>query len=231
MTNPQTTERKDKKENSNFQIDAFLKENYELFAIMGVFGALSVYLTNLSADSNTLSATGDAFIIQIGIASSFILFILVSFVIFWKAREKIRDMSPPNVSLKTVIDNSKLVLFTVPFYMLIAAIAYYVIDAFSKHLEIVFGMIIFMLGAISSFGFLSMMDNKVKSKVLYIFIGPLFLSFISFLGLYFVRDCGLIALLFLLMSTGVVSASLLITKLIDLMMIFSIQLRENHKKG
>jgi len=87
------------------------------------------------------------------------------------------------------------------------------------------------LGAISSFGFLSMMDNKVKSKVLYIFIGPLFLSFISFLGLYFVRDCGLIALLFLLMSTGVVSASLLITKLIDLMMIFSIQLRENHKKG
>ena len=230
MTNPQTTERKDKKENSNFQIDAFLKENYRLFAIIGVFGALSIYLTKLSADSNTLSADGDAFIIQIGIASSFILFILVSLVIFWKFHEELRDMSSPNVSLKTIIANSKLVLFMVPFYLLIAAIAYYVMDALSKHLEVVCGMIIFMLGAISSFGFLSMMDNKVKNTVLYIFIGPLFLSVISFLGLYFVRDYGLIPF-FLLMSTGVVSASLLITKLIDLMMIFSIQLREKHKKG
>lgn len=224
MTNPQTTEGKDKRENGYFQIEAFLKENYQLFAIIGVFGALSIYLTNLSAD-------GDTFIIQIGITSSFILFILVSFVIFWKGREKLRDMSSPNVSLKVIINNSKLVLFMVPFYLLIAAIAYYVMDAFSKPLEIVFGMVIFMLGAISSFGFLSMMDNKVRNTVLYIFIGPLFLSVISFLGLYFVHDCGLIPLLFLLMSTGVVSASLLITKLIDLMMMFLIQLREKHKKG
>ena len=230
MTNPQTTERKDKKENSNFQIDAFLKENYRLFAIIGVLEALSIYLTKLSADCNTLSGDGDTFFVQIGIVSSFILFILVSLVIFWKFHEELRDMSSHNVSLKTIIVNSKLVLFMVPFYLLIAAIAYHVIDAHLKHFEIVFGMIMFMLGAIGSFGLLSMVDNKLKNTVIYIFIA-LFLTVISFLGLYFVRDCGLAPLLFPLMSIGVVSASLLITRLIDSMKIFSKQLREKHKKG
>jgi hypothetical protein len=230
MTNPQATERKDKRKNGYFQIDAFLKENYRLFAIIGVFGALSIYLTKLSADSNTLSGDGDTFIVQIGIVSSFILFILVSLVIFWKFHEELRDMSSNNVSLKTIIVNSKLVLFMVPFCLLIATIVYYVIDALPKHFEIVFGMIMFMLGAIGSFGLLSMVDNKLKNTVIYILIA-LFLTVISFLGLYFVRDCGLAPLLFPLMSIGVVSASLLITRLIDSQKIFLNQLREKHKKG
>ena len=62
-----------------FQIEAFLEENYKLFVIIGVFGALSIYLETLFIDYNMPMP-----ILQLGMVTCFTLFIVVSLVILYR---------------------------------------------------------------------------------------------------------------------------------------------------
>ena len=139
------------RENVSLQIEEFLKNNYQLFAIMGVFGALSVYLT-------TLPGSDDLFF-QIGIVASFTLFILVSLLILLKGHEKFIDMSS-NVSLKIIIDNFLLGLFIFPLYLLVVTISFYIFTSFSKPLEIFGGLLTLVLGTMLSFGFLIFIELR-----------------------------------------------------------------------
>lgn len=74
-----------------FQIEAFFEENYKLFVIIGVFGALSIYLEKLFKDYNMS-------FLQVGIVACFILFIQVSLVILYRAL-KTQDNEPISLSL------------------------------------------------------------------------------------------------------------------------------------
>jgi len=73
-------------EEKNPLIDA-LKDNYGLITTMGVFGAISTYLTTLPA--------ADDLLFQTGIVASFLLFILISIFVFWRIRNKLINLESP----------------------------------------------------------------------------------------------------------------------------------------
>lgn len=61
---------------TKFDISDFLDENYELFAILSIFGVLSFYIFELPRDLNSLNPS------SVGFISSLSLFLLTSFAIF-----------------------------------------------------------------------------------------------------------------------------------------------------
>lgn len=64
--------------------ERFLEDNYRLFAIMGIFGAISIYLNRLlESVSRTpqLTISQTETIIKLGIVSSLILFVIVSLIL------------------------------------------------------------------------------------------------------------------------------------------------------
>jgi hypothetical protein len=197
-----------KKTNNSSGIEAFLEDNYKLITIMGVFGALSVYLTEVLDNSDLFYQTG--------VVASFALFLLISLLILWKCRGKLINMESPNLSLAVLIENVKLLLFLFPLYWLVFIISCYVIFVLSSF-EIFLGFFMFMLGAILTLGTLIIVNNKVENAVLYILIGPTLFIVISYFGFYFVRIHDFIPQLFFA-STGIVSAAILITKITDLIL-------------
>lgn len=60
-------------------IESYFTTNYELFAILGLFAALSVYLTQLPQEMNAE--------IQAGIGGSLILFVIIGFVVISKTSD------------------------------------------------------------------------------------------------------------------------------------------------
>lgn len=65
-----------KEESATFDINEFLEENYELFAILSIFGVLTFYIFELPRDSNSLNPS------SVGFISSLSLFLLTCFGIF-----------------------------------------------------------------------------------------------------------------------------------------------------
>ncbi len=65
----------DDKEHSSFEIVEFLTENRDLFAVLGVFAALSVYIPRLASES------GQSTVLNIGFASSVAIFMVVIYAI------------------------------------------------------------------------------------------------------------------------------------------------------
>lgn len=64
-------------DNELLGLDEFIESNHELLTILGIFGAVSVYLTQLPIELATTARTG--------IAGSSILFVLTTFLVTWKA--------------------------------------------------------------------------------------------------------------------------------------------------
>lgn len=199
-------------ENEIFLIEEFLEDNYHLFAIMGVFGALSIYLINILP-------ANDIFY-QISIVASSTLFILVSLIICLKIRRKLVDMSH-NVSMRGMFENLLFALFVTPLYFLIFVIAIYVFNSFPKPLEILSGFITLISGIIFSFFLLNFIEIKVKNKILYI-LCLIVLVTVSIIAFRYILDRGPILgsleliSFFFISSIVVVSASYLVTKLLDL---------------
>ena len=196
-----------------FQIGAFFEENYKLFVIIGVFGALSIYLEKLFKDYNMS-------FLQVGIVACFILFIQVSLVILYRAL-KTQDNEPIPLSLIMLSKgNVERVSFIISFTIVIEAIFYFIFVAFiEEHLNVLMGMIyalmgmiLYVLGMMSFFGFLNLITMKAKNKGLAILIGSLFLAVISTMGYYYMEKYSLIPfmLFFSSLATGSV-IGLLIT--------------------
>lgn len=200
MTDPQTSERKGIRKNGSFRIEAFLNDNYRLFAIMGVFGALAIYLKNLSAN-------GNQFPINIGIVACFILFMLVSLLILWKAIEEHSDVSLPNGSLAMIIERFNRFLFVIPFFTLVMAIAYYIVTAFPAPFAILLGVILSMVGIIASVWILDSIYRIVKKPVLSDFIGSISLAILSGIGFHVVPNTPTFSpIMFFLLSFASASA-------------------------
>lgn len=189
----------------DFKIEAFFEENYKLFVIIGVFGALSIYLEKLFKDYNMS-------FLQVGIVACFILFIQVSLVILYRAL-KTQDNEPISLSLIMLSKgNVERVSFIISFAILIVVIFYFALTAFGGPLNALMGMILYVLGMMSFFGFLNLITMKAKNKGLAILIGSLFLAVISTMGYYYMEKYSLIPfmLFFSSLATGSV-IGLLIT--------------------
>lgn len=179
---------------NDFQLDLFLKDNHQLFTIMGIFGAISIYL-------NTLSQGSDIQSLRVGIVSSFVLFIVVSLVIFLKAFKTHDDESVPLAFLTPSKGNFKRILFIIPFSLLIITITTFLINAYPEPSNAIFGFFLYILGMPVFFGIISFIRNKSAK----IFLITLFILMIaSSIGFYYMVKYNLtiFALFFSSLSTG-----------------------------
>lgn len=119
-----------------FNIEKFLLKNHKLFTIMGIFGALSIYL-------NSIYTINPNEFVKIGVVSSFILFIMVAIKILQKAEVH---------NLKTILTlsdaNLKRIIFILPFSFLVLSISYYIYVNLMGSFILVFVFIIFIFGLI-----------------------------------------------------------------------------------
>lgn len=181
------------KKYSDFQIGVFLEDNYRLFAIIGIFGAFSIYLGELCRDYNMP-------ILQLGIMACFTLFILISLVIFERSFRSYSD-EPTSLSfLMMNKGNFERFLFIIPFSMLIMTIIYFISTTFQEPLNALLGMLLYVSGMMVYLGFLSIIIMKTKNKLLTIGIGSLVLSVISCTGYYYMEKYSLIPLCFFFSS-------------------------------
>ena len=179
---------------SDFQIEVFLKDTSHLFVIMGVFGALSIYLNTMNQKTTTTVST----MLQIGIVSSLFLALLVSGIIFFNAFKSYND-GPMPLSFFTPPTIGKVVriLFFIPFSLLVLSIFYFVVNAFPKPSNVVFGYILSWIGVMVFFAFLTVLKNKSFTNI---FIFLLFLVVVSALGNYYATKYDLIPVVFLCSS-------------------------------
>lgn len=203
------------KKDSDFQIEVFLEDNYRLFAIMGIFGALSIYLDELYIDYNIP-------ILQLGIMACFTLFILTSLVIFERSFRSYSDKPIPLSVLTMNKGNVERFLFIIPFSMLIMTIIYFISTTFQEPLNALLGMILYISGMMVYFGFLSLIVMETKNKLLTIGIGSLVLAVISCTGYYYMEKYSLIPLCFFF-------SSLVTGSVISLIMIPILYLYKKHK--
>ena len=105
-----------------------------------------------------------------------------------------------------------LIFFVISFAILIVVIFYFVLTAFGGPLNAFMGVILYVLGMMCFFGFLSMVTMKAKNRWLGILTGSLFLAVISTMGYYYMEKYSLIPfmLFFSSLATGSV-IGLLIT--------------------
>ena len=165
------------KKDADFQIKEFLDENSHLFTIMGIFGALSVYLNTLNLESIPTTAST---MLQVGIVSSLSLFVLVSVIIFFSAFKSHGERPIPlSFFIPLTIGKFIRILFIVPFYLLVVAVFYFVVTAFPGSSNLVFGYTLSWIAIIVFFGFLKLME-PLKSKVIFVLL--LFLAVISIFG-------------------------------------------------
>ena len=172
------------KKDNDFQIGVFLKENHHLFVIMGVFGALSIYLNTMDLKTTPTVST----MLRIGIVSSLFLFALVSGIIFFNAL-KSRDDGPIPLSyfIPPTIGKLVRILFIVPLFLLLLAISYFVVNTFPGPSDVVFGYTLSWVAVMVFFVLLTIIEHpKLKNKRFAgIFALLLFLAVVSSLGNYY----------------------------------------------
>lgn len=173
------------KEDTDFQIGGFLKEYYHLFAVMGVFGALSIYLNTMSLKE--IPATVNV-MLHVGIVSSLVLFVLVSLIILFNALKYNSDKPIPlSLFIPPTIGKLLRILFVVPFFLLVVSISYYVFITFPEPSNVVLGYTLSWLAMMVFFVSLMLLDHpKLKNKRTSSFVAlMLLLIIISILGYYF----------------------------------------------
>jgi hypothetical protein len=166
------------KKDADFQIRAFLDENSNLFVIMGVFGALSIYLNNILATIEPQSSSPVNAMLQIGIVSSLFLFILVSLIIVYNALKTHGEQVPISF-FRPNIGNLVRILFLVPFLLLILAVSYFVFTSFPLYSNFVTG---YALSWIAIMVFFAILTLTKQRSFLVVFVILLFLVAISVLG-------------------------------------------------
>lgn len=162
----------------DFQIRVFLDENSDLFVIMGVFGALSIYLNTILTSIDPQSSSAVNAMLQIGIVSSLFLFILVSLIIFYNALRTHGEPIPlsffqPNTG------NLLRILLLVPFFLLVLAVSYFAFASFPLYSNFVTGYALSWIAVMVFFGILTLTKQR---GFLVMFVILLFLEVISILG-------------------------------------------------
>ena len=177
--------------NESFQVEDFLKDNYPLFTIMGVFGALALYLQSISPPNRLIY-------IDIGVASCLILFILVSGLILRRAIDKPSE---------TLIDTIFRFLFIISFITLLLIIIYHAFTTYPEPLELFSYILAYVFGIILPIGILRPVEEKAADKNIYILV-PFFMLVISILIFYLAANpiYPYFQLMIFSFSTGLFSA-------------------------
>lgn len=123
-----------------FNLDDFLKQNQQLFTVMGIFGAVSIYLITLIKDSPDNASKN---YIQIGILASLFLFTLVSAVILQNLFKN-TDGSEPQLLIIS-LDNLGRIIFAVPFLTLTVSMYIYMIFNFTKTINAIVALIFIVI--------------------------------------------------------------------------------------
>jgi len=116
----------------DFDFGNFLECNQKLFVVLGIFGALTVYMNNLFS-SNLIR---ESYYLGFGIVSSLLIFTIVSAQIIFNA-VLIYDIKS---FLSTSIGNFKRIIFLIPFSVLVLVIISYVFINLKSHLEYIFAV-------------------------------------------------------------------------------------------
>ncbi len=189
------------KKDNDLQIGVFLKENYHLFVIIGVFGALSIYLNTMGIKTTPTVST----MLQIGIVSSLFLFVLVSGIIFFNALKSHGDGPIPlSFFIPPTIGKLVRILFIIPFFLLVLAISYFVVNTFPEASNVVLGVILLFIGIMVFFVILWLMDHfNFKNRI--VFVVLLFLAVVSGLGNYYATKYDFILGAFFCISLAQIS--------------------------
>lgn len=136
-----------------FDIEKFLENNYKLFAALGIFGALSIYLNSILNEPIE--------IFELGIVSSLIIFIIISMKILTKAFE----FHGYNTFFSSSRGNLKRIIFITPFICMSISILYHVLINLNGPLIVLFQIIVFILGLIILKWF-SNITEKIYLKII-----------------------------------------------------------------
>lgn len=102
-----------------FDMDMFLRNNYKLFAIMGIFGAVSIYLTTISLNLSSVNRN----IVNIGVVSSLLIFLLIAINILENLYNE-ADFSKLHFVHEVEHQQIKLTLFSTSLVLLVTIISY-----------------------------------------------------------------------------------------------------------
>lgn len=145
------------KEDMDFQIGGFLGEHYHLFATMGIFGAVSIYLNTMNLKD---VAPAVSVMLQIGIVSSLVLFVLVSAIILFNALKYHNDKPIPlSFFIPPTIGKLLRILFIVPFFLLVLSISFYVVTTFPGPSNAVLGYTLTWVAMMVFFASLMLLDH------------------------------------------------------------------------
>lgn len=97
-----------------FELSVFLKEQSELFTLLGVFGAISLYLAQFPIEIKSRW-------LNVGIVSSLLIFIIVALSIRYHLQEEFNS-SLFDFIIKPRLESFRVLTFVVPFYLLIFSV-------------------------------------------------------------------------------------------------------------
>lgn len=119
----------------------FVKNNQSLFAVMGIFGALSVYLTQMSFSKEI--SESDKYSIGFGVAASLFLFVLFCWLILFEMF-RLRKQSKESFFFES--QNFEYIVFAIPFSIVAITIISFVAKTLSKQISGVIFLITYTLG-------------------------------------------------------------------------------------
>jgi hypothetical protein len=163
-----------------FSIDFFIKQNKDLLVCLGVFGALTIYLMQISSsvcvDSPSLikSYIGNFCYVDLGVASSLIIFLCLGFAIFVKLLG-ISDDGPRPFEFN--FGNIVRMILLIPFGALLSSLSFFVINSLSAPSQIIVIFIMGFLGALFFFGSIKFLFSLISSR-LFRWIGFVVLFFV-----------------------------------------------------
>lgn len=206
--------------NDEFDLEDFLKNNQQLFTVMGIFGAISIYLITINKD---IPEGFSKDMLQFGIPASLILFLITSWVIFQNLIKKRDERIPLSISLFIFRwGNIMRFIFAIPFLILIISICFYIIINYYEPLKLTLGLGLSPISIMVFFGIFVIILEKVRYKIM---VSVCFLSIItSAIALYFSNEHNLINLMWFF-------GSLFFASLLTMLLILTDYLNEKAKNS
>jgi hypothetical protein len=170
---------------TEFSIGFFIKQNKDLLVCLGVFGALTIYLKQISSEacignvSFVKSTLGNFCYIDFGVASSLIIFLCLGFSIFLRLLG-IYDEGPRPFVFN--FGNIVRMVLIIPFGALIFSLFSFVVMSLSAPSQIIIIVATGFVGALCFFGSTKIIFSKVTSQLfrwlalVVLFLIALFLS-------------------------------------------------------
>jgi hypothetical protein len=153
---------------TEFSIDFFIKQNKDLLVCLGVFGALTIYLKQISSTacidelSMTKTLFGNFCYVDFGVASSLIIFLCLGIAIFLKLLG-IYDEGPRPFEFN--VGNIVRMILIIPFGALIGSLFFFVSKSLSGPSQIIALIVTGFLGCLFFFGSIKFIFSHVSSRL------------------------------------------------------------------